>query len=948
MSLKLPCTQKRNSTAVKIPMKLPHSRIHLYRLLITLVAMALFAISWTTFYNFISLPTDENLFRDVDARLAVVKNFPGELTAKKPLLGAHPDGVAALFDSILVGDLLLSINGGEISTIKDAYSAIYNSPEHDVRMEVLRPSMNYQCTFRVERSIIKQEFFALLPNYVLIIDVTAGGASDRAGMKVGDLIIGINKKEFKTALEADRIMRLGQIGKSLTYEILRSNKYIELNVILAKFGIPISILIFCLSGTIFMIIGFFIAVSRPKIFAALLLGFGFLLMGYFMMTAPLRRDIGNSTFVIIHQVLFGSSLALGSAMLFHARHYFPVERPELAGKKWLTRSYYGVAAIVVGTSIIGGTAVPLFLLPVYALYVFFKYRKYASAEYKRLNKLIRWTYKISAIVIGVLIIFFNTQLGIVGFGIYGLLLLAVPCSYLYTIGRYRLLDLHLRVRRNTQYSIVTVIWSVLVFYLLVWVFFHLPQLDLPSTNIVFTGASIEVNDSPELASQRVSSERVLLMLLAIIVTFVFMKVRVAGQRFIDKKYFRMQYDYRKAQQELGELLATTLSMEELGKGFVQKLSELMRLKTAGVIFFREEQCCSCEAAYGFDGEAWRKFCISHEVELISAIKQFQHEIRIQYLPAQIKEEFLREGFQYLIPVRSKEKLIGTILVGEKQAETTFQQEDLTFLSTAAKQASVAIENAFLYEELAEKARMKHELDIARRIQLDSLPQTTPKIKGLDIAGASIPAMEVGGDFYDYLLNPGSKLTVIIGDVSGKGTSAALYMSKVQGILRSLHGFDLSPRALFSRANKLLCQDLEKRSFVTVLGAEFNVEKRTMVVARAGHLPLWHYKAKTDSVETVIPKGLGLGLNDAGIFTSEMEEKEIAYEQGDVFLFATDGVTDARSAKEDFGEERLLQILKEKRNEHASSLQKCIIEKISAFVGSAPQHDDQTVVVVKTV
>ena len=938
--------QKRNSTAVKIPMKLPHSRILLYRLLITLVAMALFVISWTTFYNFISLPTDENLFKDVDARLAVVKNFPGELTAKKPLFGAHPEGIATSFDSVQVGDLLLSINGGEVSTIKDAYSAIYNSPEHDVRMEILRPSMNYQFTFRVERSLIKQEFFALLPNYVLIIDVTAGGASDRAGMKVGDLIIGINKKEFKTALEADRIMRLGQIGKSLTYEILRSNKYVELNVVLAKFGVPVSILIFCLSGAVFMIIGFFIAVSRPNIFAALLIGFSFLLLGYIIMMAPVRRDFGSAAFVIFQRILFGSSLGIGAALLFHSKLYFPVERAELTTKKWLTRGYYIIAAISVGISILTGSVIPLFLLPVSVAYVHLKYRKFVSAEYKRLNKLIRWSYITVGAAIGILLIFFNNQLGTIGFGIYGVLLLIIPFSYLYTIGRYRLLDLHLRVRRNTQYSVLTAVWSIIIFYFLVWVFFHLPQLDLPNTNIVFTGASIEVNDSPELASQRVSSERVLLMLLAIAVTFVFMKVRVAGQHFIDKKYYRMQYDYRKAQQELGELLATTLSMEELGKGFVRKLSELMRLKTAGVIFFREEKCCSCEAAYGFDGEAWRKFCINHEVELINAIKQFQNEIRIQYLSAQIKEEFLREGFQYLIPIRSKEKLIGTILVGEKQAETTFQQEDLTFLSTAAKQASVAIENAFLYEELAEKERMKHELEIARRIQLDSLPQTTPKVHGLDIAGASIPAMEVGGDFYDYLLNPDSKLTVIIGDVSGKGTSAALYMSKVQGILRSLHGFDLSPRALFSRANKLLCQDLEKRSFVTVLGAEFNVENRTMVVARAGHLPLWHYKAKTNSVETVIPKGLGLGLNDAGVFTSEMEEKEIAYERGDIFLFATDGVTDARNAQEDFGEERLLQILTEKRNEHASSLQKFIVEKISAFVGSTPQHDDQTVVVVK--
>jgi serine phosphatase RsbU (regulator of sigma subunit) len=105
---------------------------------------------------------------------------------------------------------------------------------------------------------------------------------------------------------------------------------------------------------------------------------------------------------------------------------------------------------------------------------------------------------------------------------------------------------------------------------------------------------------------------------------------------------------------------------------------------------------------------------------------------------------------------------------------------------------MAMENAFLYEELAEKERMKHELAIARRIQLASLPQKTPVVKGLEIAGSSLPALEVGGDFFDYLNGSTDHLTVVVGDVSGKGTSAALYMSKVQGILRSLHPREPSP------------------------------------------------------------------------------------------------------------------------------------------------------------
>nr|MBP9211633.1 PP2C family protein-serine/threonine phosphatase [Bacteroidota bacterium] len=562
------------------------------------------------------------------------------------------------------------------------------------------------------------------------------------------------------------------------------------------------------------------------------------------------------------------------------------------------------------------------------------------------NTVIRWTSLIAFLASIAVAWFARNTFQTVGIGLLALILLSIPLSYLFTVARHRLLDMNFRVRRNTQYTIVTVLWGTVVIYGLLWGFFQLPQLDLPQANIVFTGTAIEVNDAPELASQRGTSERVMLMALAIALTFAVMRLRVFGQQLIDKKYFRQEYDYRRASVELGEVLAATLSAEALAKGLVQKLSELMKLKRVGVLFFRDERCCSCLSVHGFDGRQWEQFCLSHELDLISGIKQFQNEFRIDYLPSAVKEEFHRQGFHYGIPIRSKDRLIGVLLVGEKQSESTFRQEDLAFLATTAKQSSVAIENAFLYEELAEKERMKHELQIARKIQLDSLPQRTPTVQGLEIAGTSVPAMEVGGDFFDYLTNGNGRITVVIGDVSGKGTSAALYMSKVQGILRSLHGFDLSPKELFNRANKLLCQDLEKRSFVTVLGAEFNTEQRTVTVSRAGHLPLWHFDAQSGAVNKILPRGLGLGLNDASIFSNELEEKKVTYRSGDLFIFATDGVTEAHNESGDFGDERIHAIVTAQNLRSANTIQNSLLQELSAFAGDRLQHDDQTIVIVK--
>jgi serine phosphatase RsbU (regulator of sigma subunit) len=396
-------------------------------------------------------------------------------------------------------------------------------------------------------------------------------------------------------------------------------------------------------------------------------------------------------------------------------------------------------------------------------------------------------------------------------------------------------------------------------------------------------------------------------------------------------------------------MATRLDMRELSRGVVEKLTSLMRLKRAGILFFRNRQECCCHEAEGFDGKDWAAFCIDHERDLVESFSTFKGEFRVEYLPALLKAGFQEQHLEFVVPIRSKDKLLGAILVGEKLSESPFHQEDLDFLSSAARQASVAIENAFLHEELTEQERLRHELEIARRIQMASLPQSTPSVPGLEIAGISIPAMEVGGDYFDYLNGDPHRFTVIVGDVSGKGTSAALYMSKVQGILRSLHGFGLSPHELFVRTNHLLCQDMEKKSFVTAMGAFFTPDVRRLVLARAGHLPLFHYRKSNGAIDRVTPRGLGLGLNAEGKFAAELEERAMGYERGDLFLLVTDGVTEARrSDGEQFGEERMEEVLRSGAGASAGDVRDRLIAAVAAFAGEAPQHDDQTVVVVKAV
>ena len=242
---------------------------------------------------------------------------------------------------------------------------------------------------------------------------------------------------------------------------------------------------------------------------------------------------------------------------------------------------------------------------------------------------------------------------------------------------------------------------------------------------------------------------------------------------------------------------------------------------------------------------------------------------------------------------------------------------------------------------------KQELEIAHRIQLASLPQKVPVIQGLDIYAASLPALEVGGDFYDFLNGEEGKITIVIGDVSGKGTSAALYMSKIQGILQTLNEFSYSPSQLLTRANKLIYKNIDSKSFITAVGATFDTASRTMFFARAGHLPVFHLDYKNNIVTKLQPSGIGIGLSNEETFNESLEEMKVSFSERDIFLLVSDGITESINITGDqFGEIRLTNFLK--NNNALSSKQICqgILADVKNFSGEMKQFDDMTLVVIK--
>jgi serine phosphatase RsbU (regulator of sigma subunit) len=257
----------------------------------------------------------------------------------------------------------------------------------------------------------------------------------------------------------------------------------------------------------------------------------------------------------------------------------------------------------------------------------------------------------------------------------------------------------------------------------------------------------------------------------------------------------------------------------------------------------------------------------------------------------------------------------------------------------------------LLVEQSEKHRLEEELRIARQIQMSLLPQGAVSLPGLRVSALCLPAAEVGGDYYDLLPLSPTRMGVLVADVSGKGTSAALYMAELKGLVLSLSRIYESPARLMMEANRILAANMDSRSFITMAYAVVDTEARTMRYARAGHNPIIHLEAETGRTRVLTPAGLGLGIDPGPRFDEILEETEVRLRSGDLFLFFTDGLSEAMNARAElFGERRLRDVLEsvDGQGEDEAGLKDRILSEIRKFVGEAAQHDDMTMVLLKVV
>jgi serine phosphatase RsbU (regulator of sigma subunit) len=298
-----------------------------------------------------------------------------------------------------------------------------------------------------------------------------------------------------------------------------------------------------------------------------------------------------------------------------------------------------------------------------------------------------------------------------------------------------------------------------------------------------------------------------------------------------------------------------------------------------------------------------------------------------------------------VPVKRGEQVIGVMSVNRNKAAPAYTDDDVRLLSLFANQAAIAIENARLYQVAIEKARMERELDMARALQSTLIPRELPQIVGWDLAALWRPAREVSGDFYDFVLLPTAprRHGLMIADVSDKGLPAALFMTATRAILRASVTASRSPANCIAHANRLICADTANGMFITLCYAQLNPTNGEMVYVNAGHNPPLLYRKRKNQLSALTQTGMALGVEEKCAF----HQRTIKLNHGDFVLFYTDGVTEAiNAAEEEFGEERLRQVILKKRHAPATEMIAALEKAVSAFVGETPQSDDIAVVIVK--
>lgn len=416
----------------------------------------------------------------------------------------------------------------------------------------------------------------------------------------------------------------------------------------------------------------------------------------------------------------------------------------------------------------------------------------------------------------------------------------------------------------------------------------------------------------------------------------------------ENKRLRVAVEELSVLNDIATAITSTQSLEQIVDLIVQKCVKHLKVEQGAVMLLdekdrdnpfrtmvRKQDTVAEVLPYRLDTQI-TGWMIKNKAPLL--INDFQNDNRFKWL----SREELPIQTLLSVPMLLKGKMIGLIGVFNKRLEVGFTKDDQRLLSIIAAQSAHVIENARLYKEEQDLLRLQEEMRLAKDIQVNLLPNVAPRVEGYDIAGRSIPAKEVGGDYFDYIQIGENSCALCLGDVSGKGMPAALLMANLQATLRGQISHNIPCNSCIERSNSLLYLSTDPKKFATLFYGILDYTKHELCYCNAGHdNPILFVPEKE-------PQRLGIGGIVLG-FVPEFtfSEAKVALKPGSVLVMYSDGITEAMNEKEEeLGEERLITILRQNLAMPAEKIMDNVLEAINKHIGQVPQMDDMTMIVIK--
>jgi sigma-B regulation protein RsbU (phosphoserine phosphatase) len=503
-----------------------------------------------------------------------------------------------------------------------------------------------------------------------------------------------------------------------------------------------------------------------------------------------------------------------------------------------------------------------------------------------------------------------------------ILISLMPLSFAYAVLKHRVLDVPVLLRRSARYILVQRGFLILIF-------------------VLGTGATLALAESfsrryPEQLQAAIPIGAVFGVVLVVGGTWVQQRV----SRRVDKAFFRSAYDARQILESLLPKTQQVRTHEELSQLLAENIEEALHPSSL-LVYFREDGQQKLAGGTSVVKPADRVL-ESPELSYIFAAGE-----PVEVTPTAAYADFARHRVECLVPIggRAGEPL-GLLLLGPRLSDEPYSREDRRLLALVASSAAGALQNIGLAEEIAvrmeREKRAAHEIELARQVQRKLFPQSLPKLEHLDFAGECVQARVVGGDYYDFIeLAPGI-VGFALADISGKGFPAALLMANLQANLRSQYALALKgmPGVLRS-VNRLFCENSEPQHYATAFFCSFDDSTRHLRYVNCGHNPPVLLRSD-GTVERLSATATVMGLFDE--WDCQVEEIQLA--SGDLFVIYTDGVTEACvPGGEEFGEDRLLNVIQRNRRLSAAELLRTLIQEIEQF-SPGEKSDDLTAVTGK--